>query len=1084
MMFATERKVSSRSAAMVALAGLAFGASHAHAQVWNNSAGGDWSNPLNWTPNVVPNANGANASIDAPGAYVVSFNGSFTMNSLSIPVAGRTVSIVDGGNFRLATGGISNNGQIVVNTTGGVNATILRLFAGNSSVSGTGAIVMNAGPNTDTGVLLSDSGSWSFTNGAGHTIRGTGRISSAMVNNGLVNADVAGRFLRVNANVTNNNLYTATSGGTLEMNSASVTQTPTAQIQAAGGTVRLNSTSVSGGTISGSGASIVEANNLTAVGVTTLGSIHVTDGFNLRTTTSLTNNGTVTVNPTAGNNATALRLSSGSATLQGSGTVALNASPNVDTAIIVADSSAWSLTHAAPHLIRGTGRLQANIINNSTINADVPARSIVVSSPITNNSLLTATNNGTLAVNSVAITQPATGVIRADGGTVVFNSGAVSGGQLRNQGGGVVNVQGLSTFDNVTISGGIDVVDGSTFRLGAFGISNGGVITINPIAGVNATVLRLVAGSASLSGGGTVLLNAGGNLDTAYITSDSGLWVLTNTAAHTIRGSGRVYSQVVNQGTFTADASGRRLELLSSPKTNNSLMQATNGGILGINAVVSQGAAGRIVAQNASIVQVYGATVNAGRIESAGTGRVEYTATSTLDNVTLTGAQALFDGQILRVGTGGLTNNAALTINQQSGVNASQVRLVAGNATLAGAGTLVLNASGNLDTAYIIADSGLWVLTNGPTHTIRGTGRVYGALINQGTIRADVATRRLELASSGKTNQSAIRASGGGVLGVNCPVNQTSGASIVADAGTVEFFGATLTGGALDAVNAGITRLTATSTFDGVTFGSGVNLGISDAQTLRLLTGGLVNNGIITVGIGTGVNATTIRAVGGSTSITGSGEVRLNASGNLDTAYFAADSSLWTTTLGPAQSLTGRGRAYARIAAQGRLAPGGSNAANTIEFISNLTLSPSSLVEIDIGGVAPGTFDQIGGAGAKAIAGTLLVNEIGGFSGGIGQEWNIVTAAGGVTGRFDALLLPPAPAPALKWAIQYTANSVILRVTCNADINSDGQIDFFDYLDFVQAINDELPEADYNADGSIDFFDYLDFVLEYDRGCS
>ena len=52
---------------------------------------------------------------------------------------------------------------------------------------------------------------------------------------------------------------------------------------------------------------------------------------------------------------------------------------------------------------------------------------------------------------------------------------------------------------------------------------------------------------------------------------------------------------------------------------------------------------------------------------------------------------------------------------------------------------------------------------------------------------------------------------------------------------------------------------------------------------------------------------------------------------------------------------------------------------------------------------------------------------------------------------------------------------------CDADWNGDGQVDFFDYLDFVQDFNDD--NADYNRDGQTDFFDYLDFVADFDAGC-
>ena len=54
---------------------------------------------------------------------------------------------------------------------------------------------------------------------------------------------------------------------------------------------------------------------------------------------------------------------------------------------------------------------------------------------------------------------------------------------------------------------------------------------------------------------------------------------------------------------------------------------------------------------------------------------------------------------------------------------------------------------------------------------------------------------------------------------------------------------------------------------------------------------------------------------------------------------------------------------------------------------------------------------------------------------------------------------------------------------CAADFNSDGIVDFFDYLDFVDAFSSGGPGADFNSDGEIDFFDYLDFVDAFSTGC-
>jgi hypothetical protein len=58
-----------------------------------------------------------------------------------------------------------------------------------------------------------------------------------------------------------------------------------------------------------------------------------------------------------------------------------------------------------------------------------------------------------------------------------------------------------------------------------------------------------------------------------------------------------------------------------------------------------------------------------------------------------------------------------------------------------------------------------------------------------------------------------------------------------------------------------------------------------------------------------------------------------------------------------------------------------------------------------------------------------------------------------------------------------------LAFACRADFNDDDSLDFFDYLDFVQAFAENDPTADLNRDGTIDFFDYLDFVAAFDLGC-
>jgi hypothetical protein len=54
---------------------------------------------------------------------------------------------------------------------------------------------------------------------------------------------------------------------------------------------------------------------------------------------------------------------------------------------------------------------------------------------------------------------------------------------------------------------------------------------------------------------------------------------------------------------------------------------------------------------------------------------------------------------------------------------------------------------------------------------------------------------------------------------------------------------------------------------------------------------------------------------------------------------------------------------------------------------------------------------------------------------------------------------------------------------CPADLNGDGNIDFFDVSEFLTAYNLQNPIADFNGDGLYDFFDVSAFLNAYNQGC-
>ncbi|NRA59178.1 MAG: hypothetical protein HRU13_13785 [Phycisphaerales bacterium] len=54
---------------------------------------------------------------------------------------------------------------------------------------------------------------------------------------------------------------------------------------------------------------------------------------------------------------------------------------------------------------------------------------------------------------------------------------------------------------------------------------------------------------------------------------------------------------------------------------------------------------------------------------------------------------------------------------------------------------------------------------------------------------------------------------------------------------------------------------------------------------------------------------------------------------------------------------------------------------------------------------------------------------------------------------------------------------------CPADINSDCQLDLFDFLAFQDAFDDGDPRADIDGDGRLSVFDFLAFQNAFDAGC-
>jgi hypothetical protein len=111
---------------------------------------------------------------------------------------------------------------------------------------------------------------------------------------------------------------------------------------------------------------------------------------------------------------------------------------------------------------------------------------------------------------------------------------------------------------------------------------------------------------------------------------------------------------------------------------------------------------------------------------------------------------------------------------------------------------------------------------------------------------------------------------------------------------------------------------------------------------------------------------------------------------------------------------------------------------------SNFSQSNGSL-EIEIGGPVAGTnFDKMLIEGSASLGGTLEVKLTNGYTPALGQTFEFLTVADGVTGFFDAFILPALVDG--MWAPVYGANSVSLTVTQKGDFNVDGVVNAADYV--------------------------------------
>ena len=319
----TSRGISALAAVILAIL---LGGSSAPAETidWDNPADGTWNTAANWLPQDVPNEAGEHARFPAGGGLftttldasvgldsvtianqdaTLAINGSRTLtlyeagglNNSGIVTLGGSGVMINGNILNNAAGRVwvpsgmqldlrdstvTNNGIFSINPTQGTSNALLRMLSGDVLFDGSGEIILQTAGTPADAQISHYIGS--LTQGASHTIRGEGRISAPMTNNGLVEADVPDRELQLITSAKTNNGLMRASGSTLSNTAASFTNNGTIAV-ADSGLFRTSSLSgnYSGGTLTGGTWQVFEHSTMRLIGgnVQTLAATILLDGL-------------------------------------------------------------------------------------------------------------------------------------------------------------------------------------------------------------------------------------------------------------------------------------------------------------------------------------------------------------------------------------------------------------------------------------------------------------------------------------------------------------------------------------------------------------------------------------------------------------------------------------------------------------------------------------------------------------------------------------------------------------------------------------------------------------------------------------
>ncbi|MGA2017382.1 MAG: hypothetical protein ABSH26_10515, partial [Opitutaceae bacterium] len=706
---------------------------------WQTSVG-DFTLAGNWSAGVPTSSVSAvvtNGTSGTPSVVNLSATGSLldlTIGSFD------TLNASPGGVLNVYGGLIQNDGAI--NFTGGSGANAILSLNASATLAGGGVLTMGyTGSGAGQAYLQQAVGGVTLTNEntiQGQGIIGNGGLTVSNASGATINANSSGATLLINGSggVTNSGLLEATAGGTLNLQSVTVSN-QTGNITAGNGsTVLLDNSGVIGGTLNNTGTGTLETVSNVTLDGSTLGALTINGTLLAGPGTQATVTGTIIdngeVQMVGGGGANSVLFLTGNLTLQGTGPLTMSYSGSgAGQAYIEQGLGGLTLTNKTT--IQGQGVLGNGalaVVNDGTINANVSGATLLLnaSGGVTNSGLLEATGGGTLDVNSITVQNAGENITAGSGSTVDLTDATIVGGTLNNNSGGTLQVVGNTTLDAsshgaMTINGPLSAGPGTTITTAGTLVNNG---AMQLVGGSGANMVVQLSGDTTLQGTGSVTLGySGSGAGQVYIEQIEGGVTLTNNT--TIQGQGVLGNgalTLLNDGTINSNVSGGTILLnASGGVTNSGLLEATGGGTLNISSITVQNAGENITAGSGSTVDLTDATIVGGTLNNNSGGTLQVVGNATFDAsshgaITINGPISAGPGTTITA-AGALVNNGAMQLVGGSGAN--MLVQLSGDTTLQGTGSVTLGYSGSgAGQVYIEQIEGGVTLTN--ETTIQGQG--------------------------------------------------------------------------------------------------------------------------------------------------------------------------------------------------------------------------------------------------------------------------------------------------------------------------------------------------------------------------